>query len=149
MPIGKSSISRVAEGLDGANAAPMAELTPATEVEVKTVEATASAPVEKKQDEAPATAVEKAIVKKTAKKPAKKAEEKKPAAKKTVKKAAPAEEKKAPELIGQAVAAPAAKKRGRKPGTKNKPVAAPAPVAKKADGFGKVAIGDAMPVYLL
>ena len=47
MPIGKSSISRVAEGLDGANAAPMAELTPATEVEVKTVEATAAAPVEK------------------------------------------------------------------------------------------------------
>ena len=159
MPIGKNSISRVAEGLDSANAAPLAaEMpvaeTPATEVEKKIVEATSEAPLAPEKGETVATTVEKKTVKSTAKK----APAKKPAAKKTEKKAEkkvedkPAEEKKAPELIGQAVAAP--KKRGRKPGTKNKPkaataaVKAPRAVAKKP-AVSAIAIGEELPVYLL
>ena len=152
MPIGKSSISRVAAGLDNENAAPLVTDTPATEVEKKIVEATSDAPIAPEAGEAAATTVEKTIVKSTAKK---KAPAKKPTAKKAAPKKAeekPAEEKKAPELIGQAVAAP--KKRGRKPGTKNKPKAAPVAVkapraaAKKA-ALSAIAIGEELPVYLL
>ena len=152
MPIGKSSISRVAAGLDNENAAPLVTETPATEVEKKIVEATSDAPVAPEAGDTAATTVEKTIVKSTAKK---KAPAKKPTAKKAAPKKAeekPAEEKKAPELIGQAVAAP--KKRGRKPGTKNKPKAAPVAVkapraaAKKA-ALSAIAIGEELPVYLL
>ena len=152
MPIGKSSISRVAAGLDNENAAPLVADTPATEVEKKIVEATSEAPVAPEAGDTAATTVEKTIVKSTAKKktPAKKPAVKKAAPKKAEEK--PAEEKKAPELIGQAVAAP--KKRGRKPGSKNKPKAAPVAVkapraaAKKAIP-ATVAIGEELPVYLL
>ena len=157
MPIGKSSISRVAAGLDNENAAPLVTDTPATEVEKKIVEATSDAPLAPEAGEAAATTVEKTIVKSTAKKkaPAKKPAAKKEAPKKAAEKKAeekPQEEKKAPELIGQAVAAP--KKRGRKPGTKNKPKAAPVAVkapraaAKKA-ALSAIAIGEELPVYLL
>ena len=154
MPIGKNSISRVAEGLDSANAAPLAaEMpvaeTPATEVEKKIVEATSEAPLTPEKGETVATAVEKKTVKSTAKK----APAKKPAAKKATKKTEEkaTEEKKAPELVGQAVAAP--KKRGRKPGSKNKPkatvaVKAPRVVAAKP-AISAVAIGEELPVYLL
>lgn len=175
MPIGKSSINRVAAGLENPEAAPMnPEETPAAvtvEIEKKIVESTATAPTAEKSEETVATKVEKKIVKSTAKKPAAKkpAEKKAAAAKKETKKPAKkaaavkieaAEEKKAPELVGQAVAAPAPKKRGRKPGSKNKPkvavaetVKAPAekaaPKKRVKDGFGTVAIGQELPVHLL
>ena len=156
MPIGKSSISRVAAGLDNENAAPLVTDTPATEGEKKIVEATSDAPLAPEAGEAAATTVEKTIVKSTAKKTtAKKPAAKKAAPKKATEKKAeekPAEEKKAPELIGQAVAAP--KKRGRKPGSKNKPKAAPAAVkapraAAKKTALSAIAIGEELPVYLL
>ena len=149
MPIGKKSILRVAEGALGENAAPMTVETPAAEVEAKTVAAVAATPVVEEAGDAPATTVEKTIVKGTAKKAAKPAAKKpaakKPAAKKATAKKPEAEEKKAPELVGQAAAAtPAPKKRGRKPGSKNKPAA---PVAIPA--LGAVAIGEELPIYLL
>ena len=151
MPIGKNSINRVAAGLENHDAAPMTlEKAPAAvtvETEKTIVESTAAEPIVEVGEETAATKIEKKIVKSTAKKPAKK----KPAKKAE----APAvEEKKAPELVGQAVAAPAAKKRGRKPGSKNKPKAV-APVVKKqeapkkTEGFTAVAIGTDLPVYLL
>lgn len=149
MPIGKSSIHRVAEGALGENAAPLTVETPAVEVEQESVTAVAEPPVEVEAGDTPATTVEKTIVRSTARK-AKKPAAKKPAAKKAVAKKPAAkktvdEEKKAPELIGQAAAAtPAPKKRGRKPGSKNKP-AAPATVRAQ----GAVAIGEDLPVYLL
>ena len=176
MPIGKSSINRVAAGLENPDAAPMNLETPAVSevtvaLEKKIVESTAATAPEK-GEETVATKIEKKTVKSTAKKPTakkpvekkaaekkieKKPVEKKPAAKKpTAKKAV--EEAKAPELIGQAVAAPAAKKRGRKPGSKNKAktvkipaVAAVAPVKAPAanDSFAAVAIGQKLPVHLL
>ena len=157
MPIGKSSISRVAEGALGENAAPLSVDTPATEVEVKTVTAIAETPATPEKGDAPATTVEKTIVKGAAKKKpaAKKTTAKKPAAKKatpkkpTAKKAE-AEEKKAPELVGQAAAAtPAPKKRGRKPGSKNKPAAAPVVAPHAVSAPGAVAIGEDLPIYLL
>ena len=159
MPIGKNSINRVAAGLDSENAAPM---TVATEVEVAIVEGTAEAAAE-----APVTTpteVETAIVTGTAEK--KKPAAKKPRTKKTPEteapaEAAPAEVTVAPELVGQSVAAPAAKRRGRKPGSKNKKtVAARKPAAPRktnriprapetAKSFLAVAIGEDLPVYLL
>ena len=164
MPIGKNSINRVAAGLDSENAAPMAAEIPSVEIEKTIVEGTAAT-----AEPTPA-AEEKTVEKKpTAKKPAaKKPATKKPAAKKPVAKK-PAEEKPAeeaapavaPELIGQSVAAPALKKRGRKPGSKNKkkPVAAAKPAARKANriprapetaqAFLTVSIGEDLPVYLL
>ncbi len=162
MPIGKNSISRVAEGIESPNAAPMnvtetpAEVT--VEIEKKVVESTAAAPTAEKGEVTPATQIEKKIVESTAKKPA----AKKPAAKKTAPKTAKktvkapaAEQTAAPELIGQAAAAPAPKKRGRKPGSKNKPKTA-APVARKPrtrriarPASPAIAIGEELPVYLL
>ncbi len=159
MPIGKNSINRVAAGLDSENAAPM---TVATEVEVAIVEGTAEAATE-----APVTTpteVETAIVTGTVEK--KKPAAKKPRTKKTPEteapaEAAPAEVTVAPELVGQSVAAPAAKRRGRKPGSKNKKtVAAKKPAAPRktnriprapetAKSFLAVAIGEDLPVYLL
>lgn len=159
MPIGKNSINRVAAGLDSENAAPM---TVATEVEVAIVEGTAEAAAE-----APVTTpteVETAIVTGTVEK--KKPAAKKPRTKKTPEteapaEAAPAEVTVAPELVGQSVAAPAAKRRGRKPGSKNKKtVAAKKPAAPRktnriprapetAKSFLAVAIGEDLPVYLL
>ena len=158
MPIGKNSINRVAAGLDSENAAPMAAEIPSVEIEKTIVEGTAAT-----AEPTPATE-EKTVEKKpTAKKPtAKKPAAKKPAAKK------PAEEKPAeeaapavaPELVGQAVAAPAPR-RGRKPGSKNKkkPVAAAKAPARKANriprapetaqAFLTVSIGEDLPVYLL
>ena len=135
MSIGKTSINRVAEGLDGAGAAPMSTEIPSVELEKTIVEGTA----------------EKAEKKPTAKKPA----AKKPAEKKAEEK--PAEENKeatvAPELVGQSVAAPAAR-RGRKPGSKNKKTAAKQPAAKRTytrrvQRVARVAIGEELPVYLL
>lgn len=166
MPIGKNSINRVAQGLDEAAMPMTAEV--AVTTEVTSVEATATAPAIPEKDDTVPTAIEKTIVKSTAKKPA----AKKPAAKKpTAKKAAPKapaaevteakeeakEEAKAPELIGQAVAAPAPKKRGRKPGSKNKkkPAAVAAPKrrvgrpARKPAAATAFAIGEELPVYLL
>ena len=160
MPIGKNSINRVAAGLDSENAAPM---TVPTAVEKTIVEGTAEAATE-----APVTTpteVETAIVEGTA-------EKKKPAAKKPRTKkapeteapaeATPAEATVAPELVGQSVAAPAAKRRGRKPGSKNKKTVAakkPAITTRKANriprapetakSFLAVAIGEDLPVYLL
>ena len=158
MPIGKNSINRVAAGLDSENAAPMAAEIPSVEIEKTIVEGTAAT-----AEPTPA-AEEKTVEKKpTAKKPAaKKPATKKPAAKK------PAEEKPAeeaapavaPELVGQAVAAPAPR-RGRKPGSKNKkkPVAAAKAPTRKANriprapetaqAFLTVSIGEDLPVYLL
>ena len=173
MPIGKNSISRVAEGIESPNAAPMnvvetpAEVT--VEVEKKIVESTAEAITPEKGEATVATEIEKKIVESTAKKPAtKKPATKKPATKKAAPKTAKkpaakkaegapaAEQTKAPELIGQAVAAPAPKKRGRKPGSKNKPKAAVAPVAESkprtrrvAKAASAIAIGEELPVYLL
>ena len=172
MPIGKNSISRVAEGIESPNAAPMnvvetpAEVT--VEVEKTIVESTAAATPEK-GEATTATEIEKTIVESTAKKPAaKKPAAKKPVKKAAAKKAAPkaakkeekapaAEDKKAPELIGQAVAAPTPKKRGRKPGSKNKPkTVAVAPTERKprtrrvaAKASSLIAIGEELPVYLL
>ena len=161
MPIGKNSINRVARGLDEAAMPMTAEV--AVTTEVTSVEATATAPAIPEKDDTVPTAIEKTIVKSTAKKPA----AKKPAAKKpTAKKAAPKapaadvteakEEAKAPELIGQAVAAPSPKKRGRKPGSKNKKkpaVAAPkrrvGRPARKPAAATAFAIGEELPVYLL
>ena len=158
MPIGKNSINRVAAGLDSENAAPMAAEIPSVEIEKTIVEGTAAT-----AEPTPA-AEEKTVEKKpTAKKPAaKKPATKKPAAKKPVEEK-PAEEAApavAPELVGQAVAAPAPR-RGRKPGSKNKkkPVAAAKPAARKANriprapetaqAFLTVSIGEDLPVYLL
>lgn len=130
MSIGKNSINRVAEGIDSENAAPMTAEIPSVELERTIVEGT--------KDEA----------EKPAKKPAKKPAAKKTTAKKAAKKPAAKkkeEKKEAPELVGQAAAAP---RRGRKPGSKNKK-----PYQRKtvrpAAAFGKVAIGEALPVYLL
>ena len=161
MPIGKNSINRVAAGLDSENAAPM---TVPTAVEKTIVEGTAEAATE-----APVTTpteVETAIVTGTAEKATeKKTAARKPRAKKTTEapaEAAPAEATVAPELVGQAVAAPAAKRRGRKPGSKNKKTVAakkPATTTRKvnriprapetAKSFLAVAIGEDLPVYLL
>ena len=163
MPIGKNSINRVAAGLDSENAAPMAAEIPSVEIEKTIVEGTAAT-----AEPTPA-AEEKTVEKKpTAKKPAaKKPATKKPAAKKPAAKK-PVEEKPAeeaapavaPELVGQAVAAPAPR-RGRKPGSKNKkkPVAAAKAPARKANriprapetaqAFLTVSIGEDLPVYLL
>lgn len=159
MSIGKNSINRVAAGLDNENAAPM---TVATEVEVAIVEGTAEAAAE--APVATPTEVETAIVEGTAEK--KKPTARKPRTKKTTEteapaEAAPAEATVAPELVGQSVAAPAAKRRGRKPGSKNKKtVAAKKPAAPRktnriprapetAKSFLAVAIGEDLPVYLL
>ena len=163
MPIGKNSINRVAAGLDSENAAPM---TVPTAVEKTIVEGTAEAATE-----APVTTpteVETAIVEGTAEKATeKKTAARKPRAKKTPEteapaEAAPAEVTVAPELVGQSVAAPAAKRRGRKPGSKNKKTVAavkkPAAPRKTnriprapetAKSFLAVAIGEDLPVYLL
>ena len=126
MSIGKNSINRVAEGIDSENAAPMTAEIPSVELERTIVEGT--------KDEA-----EKPAKKPAAKKPTAKKAAKKPASKKKE------EKKEAPELVGQAAAAP---RRGRKPGSKNKK-----PYQRKtvrpAAAFGKVAIGEALPVYLL
>ena len=161
MPIGKNSINRVAAGLDSENAAPM---TVPTAVEQTIVEGTAEAAAE-----APVTTpteVETAIVEGTAEKATKKTTTaRKPRTKKTETsaEAAPAETAVAPELVGQAVAAPAARRRDRKPGSKNKKtVVAKKPAAtttrkanriprapETAKSFLAVAIGEDLPVYLL
>ena len=159
MPIGKNSINRVAAGLDNENAAPMTDVTIPTAVEKAIVKGTAEAAAE-----APVTTpteVEEAIVSGTAE-----AATETPAAEE----APAAEASVAPELVGQSVAAPAAaqKRRGRKPGSKNKKkveevkpaaprkaTAAPRKAARiprapeTAKSFLAVAIGEELPVYLL
>ena len=164
MSIGKNSINRVAAGLDNENAAPMTDVTVPTAVETAIVEGTAKAAAE--TPVTTPTEVEAAIVEGTAEAAVKKPAAKKPRTKKTPEtetpaEAAPAEATVAPELVGQSVAAPAAKRRGRKPGSKNKKtVAAKKPAAPRktnriprapetAKSFLAVAIGEDLPVYLL
>lgn len=144
MSIGKTSINRVAAGLENEEAAaPLQAEIPAVTVEKKIVEGTA------------ATAEKKPAAKKPA---AKKPAAKKPAEKKPTEKKAEEKETKeatvAPELVGQAVAAPAVR-RGRKPGSKNKPKAQKKPAARipraveTVHSFYGVAIGEELPVHLL
>lgn len=148
MSIGKTSLKRVAEGKEEM---PLAPVAPAEEA-VKEVAPEEAKPL--KTAPAPEKAAEVEAVEKT------------PAEKK-------AEENVAPELIGQAVAAaPAPKKRGRKPGSKNKPKAS-VPAKETLPGEPKkrgrkpgsknrvqeapvayaenpsVRLGDEMPVWLL
>lgn len=133
MSVGKNSINRVAEGAESTHSAPLTEETPSVAIEKAIVEGTAQG-AEKKP---------------AAKKPA----AKKPAAKKTTAKKPASKHAIAPELDGQSVAAPAAR-RGRKPGSKNKkPAAKKATRIPRAPAIAKtlhgVSIGEELPVYLL
>ena len=149
MSIGKNSINRVAAGLDSEEAAPITTEIPSVELERTIVNGTAEEAEKKPAEKKPA---------------AKKPSTKKPAAKKTETKkteAAPAAAPPvAPELEGQAVAAPT--RRGRKPGSKNKTTAkktaakrTPTPVEPRrrtvrvVKALSGVAIGEELPVYLL
>ncbi len=154
MSIGKTSINRVAAGLENEEAAaPLQAEIPAVAVEKKIVEGTAATAEKKPAAKKPA-AKKPAAKKPAAKKPA----AKKPAEKKPTEKKAEGKETKeaavAPELVGQAVAAPAVR-RGRKPGSKNKPKAQKKPAARipraveTVHSFYGVAIGEELPVHLL
>ncbi len=161
MSIGKSSINRVAEGLDAENSMPLNMVLSPEEKAEKPAEvpaAPAAEPTPKKK-KAPARGKPAAAEKESAEKtPEQQAEDKRYAA----------EEQAgvAPELIGQSVAAP--RKRGRKPGSKNKPKVAaervekekkaprkaeveaiPAPAEQKKQNNGCISFTEELPVYLL